>query len=158
MPTTTYIPIATVTLGSNAASYTFSSIPQTYKDLVLVSSGKVVSGTGAYYLQFNGDTSANYSATFLYGTGTATSGRLSNQTAAYVNRANSSDGGGVANIMNYSSTSTNKTIISRGSNSDITILYTNWWRNTAAITSILISSETATNLVAGSTFTLYGIN
>ncbi len=60
------------------------------------------------------------------------------------------------NVMNYSNTTTYKTILSRSSD-----LYTeasvNLWRNTAAITSIIIGAQGAYTFSAGSTFTLYGI-
>jgi hypothetical protein len=62
----TYVAIAEQTLGTAAASVTFSSIPGTYTDLVLVLSVQDASGN-TFALQFNGDTSTNYS-TVLTGT------------------------------------------------------------------------------------------
>jgi hypothetical protein len=44
----TYEAIATQTLGSAAASVTFSSIPGTYTDLVLVVAGTLTTGTEKY--------------------------------------------------------------------------------------------------------------
>ena len=57
----TYTPIATQTLGSAAASVTFSSIPQGYTDLVLVDNVKSASGAGDSELdvRFNGDSGSN---------------------------------------------------------------------------------------------------
>jgi hypothetical protein len=53
----TYEAIATQTLGSAAASVTFSSIPGTYTDLVLVVAMEhVTTGTENIVMQFNGDT------------------------------------------------------------------------------------------------------
>ena len=71
----TYTPIATTTLGSAASSYTFSSIPGTYTDLVLVVSGKYSTGTtGTTTVQIQVgntslDTGANYSIVYLNGSG-----------------------------------------------------------------------------------------
>jgi hypothetical protein len=75
----TYEAIATQTLGSAAASVTFSSIPGTYTDLVLVVAGTLTTGTENIVMQFNGDTGSNYSVTSLLGDGsTASSFRSSN--------------------------------------------------------------------------------
>ena len=46
MPTPTYTPLATVTLGTSAASVTFSSIPATYRDLILIFDGTGSGSTG----------------------------------------------------------------------------------------------------------------
>ena len=66
----TYEPIATTTLGTSASSVTFSTIPGTYTDLVLVVAG-TSAATNGNEMQFNGDTGNNYSFTLLYGTGSA---------------------------------------------------------------------------------------
>jgi hypothetical protein len=39
----TYTPIASITLGATATSVTFSSIPSTYTDLILVMNGSSTS-------------------------------------------------------------------------------------------------------------------
>lgn len=155
----TYTSIATTTLGSAAANVTFNSFSG-YTDLVLVFNGKCTS-TGGWnlFLQFNGDTGTNYSATSMYGDGSnAASGRGSGNAAVggyFVDGTN--PGTVIVNIMNYSNSSTNKTIIGRGSNTGVgTDARVGLWRNTAAITSMLIYSNGG-NWQAGSTFTLYGI-
>jgi len=61
--------------------------------------------------------------------------------------------------MNYSNSSIYKTILSRGSNADSgggVDVIVNFWRNTNAITTILVST-TGGNFMTGSMFTLYGI-
>jgi hypothetical protein len=61
--------------------------------------------------------------------------------------------------MNYSNSTTNKTVLSRGGNA-ATWVTTNvgLWRNTAAITSIKVfASDGTSNMNSGSTFSLYGI-
>ena len=47
----TYSPIASQTLGSAAASVTFSSIPQGYTDLIIISGG-ISSSDISYNIQF----------------------------------------------------------------------------------------------------------
>ena len=154
----TYEPISTQTLGSAAASVTFSSIPGTYTDLVLITAGKFSANESSYKIQVNSDTGTNYSNTFLYGDGTsAASGRFTNGTFFLSARSSTDEGNGITQFQNYSNTTTYKTVLSRGNSTAITIAIVGLWRNTAAISSMVITSETAANLSAGSTFTLYGI-
>ena len=163
MATTTYEPIATQTLGSSASSVTFSSIPQTFTDIVLVMNTKGTI-TGSYpRFQFNSDTGTNYSRTALSGSGSAAqSGRDSNLTAIVpeYNSSNQSSGfnfNSICHIMNYSNTSTYKTVLSRSNNANdgVDALVT-LWRSTSAINSIYIFLDSG-SYAAGSTFTLYGI-
>jgi len=155
----TYTPIATTTLSSSTANVTFSSFSG-YTDLVLVFNGRCTSTGGwNFFLQFNGDTATNYSATSIYGDGSnAASGRGSNNASTggyFVDGTN--PGTVISNIMNYSNSTTYKTIIGRGANTGVGAdARVGLWRNTAAITSILAYSNGG-NWLAGSTFTLYGI-
>ena len=160
----TYEPIATQTLGSAAASVTFSSISGTYTDLVLVIGNLTASATGqGLNLQFNSDTGSNYSVTHLSGNGSsAASGRqtsASNIQAGYavVGASTTEPSTIIINVQNYSNSTTNKTVIARtslaGSEVDANV---GLWRNTAAINTIRIFTGSA-NMQTGSTFTLYGI-
>ena len=158
----TYTPIATTTLGSNQASYTFSSIAGTYTDLILVINGKHSANQNEDYgLRFNSDTATNYSSTYLRGDGSsASSGRASNQTKTISGWLNATDIGTYINqIQNYANTTTYKTVISRGAQTDSdTYLSANvsLWRSTSAITSITVVPAAA-SLATGMTLTLYGI-
>jgi len=159
----TYEPIATTTLGSAQSSVTFSSISGTYTDLVLVATGAVVSG-GAIELRVgNGsvDTGSNYSRTNLYGTGSsAVSNRDSNADRIYTAYGSNNiptTGMIVFNFQNYSNTTTNKTILSRWSELTVNVgTSVCLWRSTSAINIITLTGYSS-NLIAGSTFTLYGI-
>jgi len=166
--TVTYTPIATNTLSSTATSVTFSSIPGTYKDLVIVMSV----GKGLAYstsIQFNSVTTSTYSRTRLSGDGsTATSARITTADG-YQYMALSSYGNGttlgtesvIVNIMNYSNTTTYKTVLSRTNGPSGLDANVGLWQSTAAITSIKIVPDidgtTRTSFLIGSTFTLYGI-
>jgi len=158
----TYTPIASITLSANTPSVTFSSIPQTYTDLVLVLS-LVSSSTASYTnLRINSDSGSNYSRTYLLGTGSsAISGRDSNvtQIAGLDTTATGSTFGGphILNFQNYSNTTTNKTYIWRENiaGSQI-VLGAGLYRSTSAITSITLASN-ANSYGVGSTFNLYGI-
>ena len=157
----TYEPIATTTLGSAASSVTFSSIPATYTDLVLVTNTqRQATGFGpvGFVAQFNGDTGSNYSDTYLIGDGsTATSSRATSQTSIFVGLAPDSQwGNSIIQIMNYSNSTTYKTSLTRiNTTTNYTAAAVGLWRNTAAINSINLSGSA--NILAGSTFTLYGI-
>jgi hypothetical protein len=161
----TYTPIFTTTLGSAQASVTFSSIPSTYTDLVLVISANEITGNNIF-LQFNGDTGSNYSRTFLSGTGSSSlSGRDTTQTNmqidAYGYAPTAANTFGVLNafIQNYSNTTTYKTVLSRANNASAGVdACVGLWKSTAAINSILIDIiGTTANFNTGSTFSLYGI-
>jgi hypothetical protein len=165
----TYEPITTQTLGSSTATVTFSSIPQTYTDLIIVINS-AASVNLDWDMQFNGDTGSgtgtNYSYTTFGGNGsTASSQRQSNQVAirldyasAYMS-ATTIQAFAVAHIFNYSNSTTYKTSLSRTSNAGTGVgSSVGLWRNTAAITQIAFSNwGGAATYVAGSTFTLYGI-
>lgn len=161
----TYEKIASTTLGSAAATVTFSSIPSVYTDLVILSSSAntAVNGNGQG-IRFNSDTATNYSKTFLYGDGTSVvSGRASNQTNISISNQPISSSGTftatITNIENYSNATTYKTILSRGGSAhtnNLAIAYVGTWRSTAAITAIDLINDSG-NFITGSTFTLYGI-
>lgn len=160
--TATYEPIETKTIGTAVASVTFSSIPQTYTDLVMVFSGSSVSGgEDSISIQFNGDTTTNYSYTLLSGDGSS----------AYSNRGSSTTfiagalithltiTNSIWNVFNYTNTTTFKTVLARG-NAPSTLVRqgVGLWRKTPeAITSWLLKPNSGQNFAVGCTFTLYGI-
>jgi len=157
----TYNAIATNTLGTATASITFSSIAGTYTDLVLVCWTKAPSANVGLSMQFNGDTSSNYSYTQISGNGSsAASNRGSNQTyARFGNNIQTNGTYTKADIQNYSNSTTFKTLLSRsGSAADGGVVaFVNMWRNTSAITSLTIFPEGGGNFGSDSIFTLYGI-
>jgi hypothetical protein len=160
----TYTPIATTTLGSSASSYTFSSIPSTYTDLVLVATGTNSVGA-SINLTFNSDTGSNYSVTILSGDGgSAQAARYSSQTyiRSTYNEGWSSGAANIGNIVfniqNYSNTTTYKNALVRANKtSGGTGASVGMWRSTSAINSITLTSGSGT-LEVGCTFTLYGIS
>jgi hypothetical protein len=157
----TYTPIATATLGADASSYTFSSIPSTYTDLVLVLVSKA-SAAQDPKIRFNGDSTSLYSSTTLGGNGsTASSGRSSgtsgNLSEGVVNSTSDFALNCIINIPNYANTTTYKSYLNRINNANYgTAAVVGLYRSTAAISSVTILLNTG-NMIAGSTFTLYGI-
>ena len=160
----TMTPIATQELSSNAASVSFSNIPQTYTDLVLVINVRGSSDTESDIgFRVNSDTASNYSQTRIYGqVSSVGSDRGSSATSINIGR----QGGSVfapntIHIMNYANTTTNKTILARSSHatsgSSITLANVGLWRSTSAITGITLIQLGAQSYKTGSTFTLYGV-
>ena len=155
----TLIPIATQTGNGSATTITFSSIPQTYTDLVLVMPIFTASNANES-VQINGDTGSNYSNTWITGNGsTVASSRNSNNTALNIQTnifsTSTSPAFHIMNFQNYSNTTTFKTVLTRSNRAEqATETFVGLWRNTAAITSISIASATFTT---NATFTLYGI-
>jgi hypothetical protein len=157
----TYEPIATfTTTTSSTTSYTFSSIPSTYTDLVVVNNLKATSANSSITLRFNSDSSSNYSVTQLWGDGSsALSQRLTSQTLGYLSYngfPTATFGTTIINVLNYSNTTTNKSYLARGgyaaASTDATV---GLWRSTSAINSITLYAGNFFD--TGCTFTLYGI-
>lgn len=157
--------IAATTLTSNTASVTFSSIPQTYSHLHLRMFFNL-SGSNNIYIRFNGDTGSNYSYAYLFGNGSSASANgAGTQTGAvnsYMLTSSTVYGINISDILDYTSTNRNKTIRSihgmkQPSSDGNASLYSNLWVNTNAITSITILAFGGENLLANSSFALYGV-
>ena len=159
----TYEAIQTYTLASTASSQSFTSIPSTYTDLVIVVNG-AADGNCIAAVRFNSDTGTNYSMTYLEGDGTsAVSGRETNMTYskilynAYFTSTTRTTS--IIQIQNYSNSTTYKTLLTRTSNTErATDTLVGLWRNTAAITNVeVFKAVGGGNFVSGTTFTLYGV-
>jgi hypothetical protein len=165
--TTTYEKIATTTLGSDTKDVTFSSIPATYTDLVMVINCTQITVAASLWLRFNSDSGSNYSWTEFRGNGSsALTDRGSNYGQTYFANnviPNTVPGAFIVQFQNYSNTTTYKTFLSRGNATSGAYAgasaIVGLWRSTAAINSILISQDGGTTYKygTGSTFTLYGI-
>jgi hypothetical protein len=156
MPKKTYTQINSVTLAASSSSVTFSSIPQNFRDLILVYLGTTgaVSGVEA---RVNGDSASNYSLVRMYsgGGGTGSTTATTNYYPVMYSGLPVT-GMSILQIMDYSTTDKHKTALTRGSeyNYSMTEALASRWANTAAITSLSISSS---GFNSGSTFILYGI-
>ena len=159
----TYEPIATTTLSSTASSVTFSSISGSYTDLVLVIT-QTATTTNNHGIRFNNDTGFNYSTTLVYGDGSSVgSERKATSGGGSVNYIFTNNGstGAIAtvliHIMNYSNSSTYKSLLARWGRPDSGVVASvGLWQNTAAINTVDYVAG-AGNINSGSTFTLYGI-
>jgi len=167
--TYTQVPGGSITVGTATASVTFSSIPATYTDLVLVMQPAANVDDENVGIRFNGDTASNYSYTRLGANNTA--GSFSSNRSGSFSRINTTEATGtstnlgnlviVAQIMNYANTNVYKSVIARSGQLGGTYngieLFAGRWINTAAINSITVMQGGARTFSTGSTFNLYGI-
>jgi hypothetical protein len=171
----TYTLISSQVLSTSAASVTFSSIPQTYKDLVLrVSARSDGATTGDYFIiTINGNTGSIYSNTEIQsynGTSvlSANEANVSPSTANYnvtadaANNTASTFASIELYIPNYTA-STNKPFSQFGVKENNTSNIANvtavasLFSSSAAITSLSFAPISPRNWVTGSSFYLYGI-
>jgi hypothetical protein len=155
MPKKTYTQINSVTLAATTSSVTFASIPQNFRDLVLVISGTASIATGIT-ITHNGDTTnANYTSVVAYGNGTsATSSTATNRNMISLFTQQSM---GIIQFLDYSATDKHKTALARSdSASNETYALARRWANTAAITSLELGLTGGT-FASATSFTLYGI-
>ena len=171
---TTYEKIATVTVGSGgAANITFSSIPQTYTDLVIkVSARDDRSGsnyTDDFLVTFNGDSTSSYAYKILYGGG-GSAGSFGSGADSQIFGGYLVGTDGTANTFGnteiyipnyagstYKSTSYDGVAESNSSSGVYVSLGAGLWSKTAAITSIKLDPFYGNTLLQYSSATLYGI-
>jgi len=165
MATPTYTPLATITLSSAESSVTFSSIPQTYRDLIVS-----VAGTGtanaAYYLRVNGDSGSNYNTVGMKARSSGPESYADATQAQVYVVGNGWGTGGWFNsqiqLLDYSATDKHKSMLIRNGNYDnsyaspTVVGVAARWANNSAISSIYFSTNTSTFAV-GTTFSLFGI-
>lgn len=167
----TYVLISGTTLGSNQTDFTFSSIPNTYTDLVLrcsLRSTRATFSLDALWISYNGNASTIYSSTRLIGTSTtAASNGITGNDSIY--GANENAGLSTANtfttlefyLPSYTSAynkcsfsfSAAETTTSTDNSLDAV---SSLFLNTSAISSIKLSAN-GQPFAANSSFYLYGI-
>jgi hypothetical protein len=156
MPTSTYVSLATQSLTSTASSVTFSSIPATYRDLVLVHVG-ATSAEDQIRIRFNSDTGSNYSFVQMGGDSGgsfSTSGTLDGARISFGSTGINST---IVHIMDYSASDKHTTLLSRANKAAGDVrAHAARWANTAVVTTVTFYPITGT-FSSGSTFSLYGI-
>ena len=163
-PLSSYESIATVSLGSAQSTITFTSIPSTYKHLQLRYIAKTTSDDVLTF-RANGDTGSNYTIHRLLGNGSSASATA---TVSYnyggigvLGGTADCFAGGVCDILDYASTTKNKTfriLNGRENNtSGVVELRSTLWASTSAITQLDFYTDNATNFSQYSSFALYGI-
>jgi hypothetical protein len=155
MPTPTYDLIAYGTTIAEAVNFDFTSIGNTYRDLVIVIEATNSSGSQTY-IRLNSDTSSDYSRVIMTGNGsTATSGSTANDSFLPITSSTTGAFLCIVNIFDYAD-SKHKTIIARNNFAASEVdARVGRWGNTSVVTSVNI--VTSGVWPAGASFYLYGI-
>jgi hypothetical protein len=161
-PSGAYDSIATVSVGSGGSStITFSSIPSTYTHLQLRMTTLQTNATSGGTMSFNSDTtSSNYYYHYLLGNSTAASaGAGADRPYSPWNSGSSSGPAAtIVDILDYTNTNKYKTFRQLTgydlNGSGAILLTSDLWMNTAAISTITITSA---GFLQYSQFSLYGI-
>lgn len=146
------------TLASSASSVTFSSIPNTFTDLILISDYSLTAN-GSPIVRLNGDTGSNYSRMYIGGNGGAQTAHYYSTTSIEIGFFGS--GNRLLSVMqfgDYAATDKHKPVLDRINNMTgfpVTNLLASRWASTSAITSITYTA--GSNFATGSVFTLIGI-
>ena len=154
MATPTYDLIASNVLTSSAASVTFSSIPATYRDLVLVGRGTFNDQAIPVFTFGSG-----FSGTRLFGNGSSlVSDQMPNTSFLWTPVPTSrSQFSFTLEIFDYSDTTKNKAALCQAGNDAGTGLASFRSATNSAITSITIMQNSIWNFQPNSSFHLYGI-
>ena len=160
----TYTPIQSAVLTSNTSSFTISGIPQNYTDLLVVARMQQTAANNAT-MTFNGSSSGYSNNGIARSGGSAVSWRLNDKSYMFIDYYSGPTSSGSTtfqqtyiNILNYSSTSGNKTaLIKSGHTGASPEQIVGMWANTSAIISITFQIEISGNIAAGSSFDVYGI-
>jgi hypothetical protein len=156
--TATYIGLANITLGTATSTVTISSISQSFRDLILTIDGQA-SVDAQVTVRFNSDSGTNYAFVRYFTTGSGvTADSAVTQTSVGAGRLyQTTSAVSMYNIFDYSTTDKHKTtLVLRDNPSAITLSTVERWLDTAAITSITISTGAATMNV-GTNIRLFGI-
>ena len=159
--------IATVTVGSGgAANIEFTSISGSYQHLQIRMITTTANDAQSIYYQFNSDTGSNYVAHALTGDGATARGRAVAAAArgiafGYETGTDTTyQAGIVIDILDYASTSKNKTVRALGgqdsNGSGEVNIFSGLWMSTSAITSVKLYAASG-NLKEHTTAALYGI-
>lgn len=161
--TATYALISSVTGTGSSTTISFTSIPATYTDLIIVLNGSLSTGNNTR-MRFNNNTGSNYSMTVLTGDGSGgfpAVGSYSdgNQAAfSYPGYYDTAMSMNIIHIMDYANTTTNKTFLQRNSKaSNQSQVAVGLYRSTSAINQVDIYTATGATWTTATTAKLYGI-
>ena len=151
-PVSTYVPLATYTVtGSPDAEVEFSSIPATYRDLIVVING-TSTANATMQTELNGETGSLYSWVFATGPLESDGGA-----GKVIGRMETTTCTNIIQIMDYSATDKHKTMLFRTNTGGSQVwMGANRFASTSAVTSVKFFVPTTTFAV-GATFSLFGV-
>lgn len=162
----TYEPIATTTISTATHPVTFSSIPSTYTDLIIVVSPIATAGNYDLSVRYNSDTGTNYSWSAIAfnadnsGAVQGTKGTNTTFIPTNTNIATATPYPAIIHIQDYANTTTYKTSLSRISRETYAnALTVGNWRSTSAINevSLILTGGGSTTFKSGTVITLFGV-
>jgi hypothetical protein len=167
----------TVTLSSTASSVTFTGIPQNYRNLQLRIFGQTNRGTYGIdeaCIRFNSDTTNNYADHAVYGDGSApaavsdtSANKIFLGTGALGTTTSGFFGINIADILDYTSTTKNKTVRTLGGadvngtvggiGGRVSLGSGVWLNSLSPVTSVTLIPGNGSAFTAYSSFALYGV-
>lgn len=172
----TYTPLQTITAANSSSSdYSFTNIPATYTDLVVVAFVRgAAAQTTQQFAMYVGDASTLFQSNqnnynIVFGNGSSAGATRTNNASGMFQYGGMPGGNSTANtwgvftfhIFDYANTSLFKHILSRNgvdvSGGGQVAVAAHTVRTTTALTRVGLASYGDGNFAAGSTFTLYGI-
>ena len=169
-----WVGIGSTTLGGSAAVVTFTSTDDgqvgdfsQYMDLVVVWYGRSdrASTNNDFTVQFNNDTSSNYSIQLLAGSGSSASAYAATNTFAYMGDLPAASStanqfsAGVATFFDVNSGKYKSTLAQSAKDTDgsgYSSIFAGTWQSQAPITEIDLIAD-GNNLVAGTHIDLFGV-
>lgn len=162
------------TLNGGGTTIDFTSIPQTYTDLVVLHYLRFSSASGLQnvFIRFNNDSGTSYKQTMILSTGDGLASYVNNSANAYnwsyapgstgTTTANAYSNGSLyipnyANTTDIKSTSLDLTSIINASTDQAVEIHAGYWNSTSAINRITFTAN-ADTFTSGSTVSLYGIS
>jgi hypothetical protein len=165
-----YTLLQTITANDSTGTYTTSTIPGTYKHILITGIGLQEAGSsdGSFSVRLNGDTGSNYTRYRHTIFGTTVGENVGYTTQMSIDGVMAQSGQGVDAygqvqiwLYDYAQTTTNKPMFAFGSSFNSGTNRKCWsngvWKNTAAITSITLTDTNSLNFKLG-TFRIYGVS
>jgi hypothetical protein len=157
-----WTPLANLTLTSSQAQVNFTSISQSYRDLVLVMN-PLTAATEELYLRLNADTGTTYNYVTMRGSSGGKGSSVVTSTnqislGATTYSYTTSQAAFVVNVMDYSQTDKQKALLIRSNEPSSVEANAARWANTAAVTQIRIYGRFGQNFTTGASFALYGVS
>ena len=154
MATPTYIALATTTVTADA-SIILSSIPQGYRDLVLVVEGTNSAGASLLCRANNNVGSTSYPWVYMRGDGSSATSQSSASNDFVLGTVYSDRGVTIAQFLDYSASDKHKVCLSRNNTAAQRVqAFVSRWESTNAITQLEVKPSTG-NFTG--TISLYGI-
>lgn len=155
----TYDLIATTTLSSDTSSVTISSIPNTYRDIIISFQGEAAQYDSWLGLRMNGDSNSNYD-TLSVGNGTSVYTSYTQTEIRSYSHLTTNPGIYQWQVAEYARTDKNKSLFYVGGTTNgsyKTGFGGGIWKSNSAINSITVFGGGGLQMTAGSTIDIWGV-